>query len=131
MARYARLAYDSGARIIGGCCGTSFEHVASMRKALDEQEAANALAELPALLKKVALQEFSRETVAGLSGSAWIRFLDASLPGCPFQEGPGDLLVALSYADSARLAALEPGNLFQLLDLSEAWLALPTRVAHD
>ncbi|WP_105373473.1 betaine--homocysteine S-methyltransferase [Neorhizobium huautlense] len=36
MAEYARLARDAGARIIGGCCGTSSEHLAAMRKALDE-----------------------------------------------------------------------------------------------
>ena len=35
MARYACLAYDAGARIIGGCCGTTFEHVRAMREALD------------------------------------------------------------------------------------------------
>lgn len=36
MAEYARLARDAGARIIGGCCGTSCEHLAAMRKALDD-----------------------------------------------------------------------------------------------
>ena len=36
MADYARLARDSGARIIGGCCGTGFAHVAAMRAALDQ-----------------------------------------------------------------------------------------------
>ena len=36
MARYAVLARDAGARIIGGCCGTSPEHVAAMARALDE-----------------------------------------------------------------------------------------------
>jgi 5-methyltetrahydrofolate--homocysteine methyltransferase len=35
MADYVRLAVDSGAKIIGGCCGTSFEHLAAMRTALD------------------------------------------------------------------------------------------------
>ena len=35
MADYARIALDAGARIIGGCCGTSPEHLASMRKALE------------------------------------------------------------------------------------------------
>lgn len=35
MSDYVRLAVDSGAKIIGGCCGTSFEHLAAMRKALD------------------------------------------------------------------------------------------------
>lgn len=35
MADYVRLAVDSGAKIIGGCCGTSFGHLAAMREALD------------------------------------------------------------------------------------------------
>ena len=35
MARYATMARDAGARIVGGCCGTSPEHVAAMRYALD------------------------------------------------------------------------------------------------
>ena len=35
MAEYARLARDAGARIIGGCCGTSCGHLAAMRQALD------------------------------------------------------------------------------------------------
>jgi len=35
MADYARLARDAGARIIGGCCGTTPEHVAAMRASLD------------------------------------------------------------------------------------------------
>ena len=35
MAAYAKLARDCGARIIGGCCGTSAVHVAAMRHALD------------------------------------------------------------------------------------------------
>jgi len=36
MAHYAELATDAGARIVGGCCGTSPEHLASMRRAIDE-----------------------------------------------------------------------------------------------
>lgn len=35
MADYARLAIDGGAKIIGGCCGTSCEHLAAMRQAID------------------------------------------------------------------------------------------------
>jgi 5-methyltetrahydrofolate--homocysteine methyltransferase len=34
MADYARLARDAGARIIGGCCGTTPAHIAAMRAAL-------------------------------------------------------------------------------------------------
>ena len=36
MANYVRLAVDAGATIIGGCCGTSAEHLRAMREALDE-----------------------------------------------------------------------------------------------
>lgn len=35
MAEYARMAFDAGARIIGGCCGTSPEHLRMMRGALE------------------------------------------------------------------------------------------------
>ncbi len=35
MAKYAVLARDAGAKIIGGCCGTTPEHIRVMRKALD------------------------------------------------------------------------------------------------
>ena len=35
MADYARIALDAGAKIIGGCCGTSPDHLAAMRKSLD------------------------------------------------------------------------------------------------
>jgi 5-methyltetrahydrofolate--homocysteine methyltransferase len=35
MARYAALAVDAGARIVGGCCGTTPEHLAAMRAAID------------------------------------------------------------------------------------------------
>lgn len=35
MAVYARLARDAGARIIGGCCGTSPEHLAAIGRSLE------------------------------------------------------------------------------------------------
>lgn len=35
MAEYAVLAREAGARIIGGCCGTTAEHIRAMRAALD------------------------------------------------------------------------------------------------
>jgi methionine synthase I (cobalamin-dependent) len=35
MAEYARLALDAGARIIGGCCGTTPEHLRAMRHTLE------------------------------------------------------------------------------------------------
>ena len=34
MAQYACLAFDAGAKIIGGCCGTTSSHIAAMSEAL-------------------------------------------------------------------------------------------------
>ena len=42
MARYAVLARDCGAKIIGGCCGTMPEHLRSMRAALEATPASHA-----------------------------------------------------------------------------------------
>jgi len=38
MADYACLAYDAGATIIGGCCGTTPEHIYRMREALERHQ---------------------------------------------------------------------------------------------
>jgi 5-methyltetrahydrofolate--homocysteine methyltransferase len=40
MARYATLAVDAGARIVGGCCGTTPDHLAAMRAAIDAHTSA-------------------------------------------------------------------------------------------
>ena len=37
MAEYACMARDAGARIIGGCCGTTASHLAAMREALQRR----------------------------------------------------------------------------------------------
>jgi methionine synthase I (cobalamin-dependent) len=41
MAEYARLALDAGATIIGGCCGTTPEHIRLMREALERHTRAS------------------------------------------------------------------------------------------
>jgi 5-methyltetrahydrofolate--homocysteine methyltransferase len=38
MADYVHLAIDAGATIIGGCCGTSCDHLKAMRAALDHHQ---------------------------------------------------------------------------------------------
>ncbi len=52
MAEYARLARDSGAVIVGGCCGTTPDHLRHMRAALDAHvpRPAPTLAEIEAVL---------------------------------------------------------------------------------
>ena len=55
MANYARMALDAGARIIGGCCGTSAKHLRAMREALESHTrgAAPTLEEINARLGDV------------------------------------------------------------------------------
>ena len=45
MAKYAVMARNSGAKIIGGCCGTKSKHLLSMRSALESED----LGEVPSL----------------------------------------------------------------------------------
>jgi 5-methyltetrahydrofolate--homocysteine methyltransferase len=49
MADYARLARACGARIVGGCCGTTPVHLAAMRAALDREEDAGPVPDLAAI----------------------------------------------------------------------------------
>src|SRR5438046_3007925 len=40
MAEYAARMVDAGARVVGGCCGTTPQHIAAMREALDRKRPA-------------------------------------------------------------------------------------------
>ena len=55
MADYARLARDAGARIIGGCCGTTPAHIVAMRDALADHVPGNkpSLTEITSRLGKL------------------------------------------------------------------------------
>jgi 5-methyltetrahydrofolate--homocysteine methyltransferase len=65
MADYAHLVRDAGARIVGGCCGTSPEHLKSIRAALDS----HVMGEAPQVETIVAkLGALTTGAVAGLSG---------------------------------------------------------------
>lgn len=52
MAEYARLAHASGATIIGGCCGTTAEHIRAMRRAL-ESEAREPRPDIDAVIERL------------------------------------------------------------------------------
>jgi len=67
MAEYARLAVDAGARIVGGCCGTTPEHIRAMRAALNgyTPRAAPDIATIEAALGAVSAQTHGNDaTVA-------------------------------------------------------------------
>lgn len=75
------------------------------RRELDSLQAALAsdgdvrrfVAGVSQLLRRLALTHFPRQTVAGLSGSEWLAFLDATGGGDGFTHGPGRILVESAY----------------------------------
>lgn len=76
------------------------------------------LRELSVLLRRVAISVSPKEDVAGLTGRAWLDFLDSSLTGAPFAEGVGACLASETYRKTP-LAEIE---ITQLISLCEAWL---------
>ena len=84
MAVYARMARDAGARIIGGCCGTSATHLRAMRDALvaHERSAPPALEQVVA-----ALGEISNGARAQWGGAQ--DRLAGAAPGANLRRGRG------------------------------------------
>jgi len=65
-----------------------------------EQNVSQLVSGLSVLLRRIALSYYPREEVAGLSGEAWLRYLDNShswLQPNGFSEGAGRLLLAGPY----------------------------------
>lgn len=78
------------------------------------------VAALSRLLRRFALARFPREQVAGLTGDAWLAFLDATGGGEGFRRGPGRALADLAYG--AIRDAASPPDPDALADLAEIWI---------
>ena len=85
----------------------------------DNQDAAR---KLPELLKRTALSTWPREQVAGLSGRAWLEFLDKTGNTSDFTEGAGKLLPNLAYAGRERLRAIPRERTENLIRVVERWI---------
>jgi hypothetical protein len=87
--------------------------LAHLEEGLASEPTPEALAEVSALLRRLALTRFPREQVAVLSGVAWLDFLDQSGGRGRFANGPGRVLASGPYRrslpadlDAAGLSAL-------------------------
>lgn len=76
------------------------------------------IAQLSALLRRVAISTDTRSQVAGLTGQHWLRYLDGSVKGTPFSEGPGRVFLDAHYQKSA---PSEPA-IQDVFQLCEDWL---------
>jgi hypothetical protein len=76
------------------------------------------LCDVSVLLRRVAISVAPRAESAGLAGRQWLEYLDRSVKGMPFSEGPGRLLADAPYRKTAPTEL----EIAQLLDLCEDWL---------
>lgn len=76
-------------------------------------DAAACLRGLSRLLRRFALVHFPRQAVAGLSGEAWLAFLDAQGGGGRFRDGPGRLLLDGPYRPPQDLPVAALANLVE------------------
>ncbi|WP_066246169.1 DUF4381 domain-containing protein [Beggiatoa leptomitoformis] len=72
--------------------------------------------ELSRLLRRACLSYYNRQQVAGLTGEAWLQFLDKPLVNQPFSQGIGRALSEMPYQATANVDA--PA----LITLCREWL---------
>ncbi|MGE5152963.1 MAG: DUF4381 domain-containing protein [Bdellovibrio bacteriovorus] len=86
-----------------------------------ERDGRRFAAQISGLLRRLALVLYPREQVAGLTGPAWLAFLDRTGGGGAFTRGPGQGLTEAPYrpGPSDPPAGREPGRLG---DLAERWI---------
>lgn len=78
-------------------------------------------ADLSRLLRRLALVRYPRERVAGLSGRAWLEFLDATGGEGGFTQGAGRLLVEDAYRPETQ--PQDTHALEELGQLAARWIA--------
>ena len=99
------------------------ELAAIERKVRANASSREGLCELPALVKRTALAFAPREEIAGLTGRAWLAFLDRTYPAAGFVDGPGRLLSQLAYETGAGIDTLREDDVNNLLVLIRKWIA--------
>ncbi len=84
---------------------------------LDSPDAAS-VAAASEFMRQVALTRYPRHEIAGLSGTAWLDFLDQSGGGDGFRQGPGAVLGDLAYRADTNVDIDGPA----LAQLIQRWL---------
>ncbi len=82
----------------------------------DNPNQVNVAAEVSTLIRRTALHYYHREEIAGLTGSAWLDFLNRSGNTMQFTLETGRLLIDAPYQKNSAT------DLAPLFDLAQAWL---------
>jgi len=96
---------------------------AEVREGLLETADASSLARASEFMRRVALASYPREKVAGLSGDAWLSFLDETGGGEGFRNGPGHVIGSAAYRPDAGVDV----DADALVDLIRRWLTRQLR----
>jgi hypothetical protein len=88
----------------------------------DESSRADAIAALPALLKRVALAAWPRREVAALSGAAWVTFLRRHAPDSALPDATTRLLDDGEYRIRGDRPAVTLDDARAVADAVRAWI---------
>ena len=97
----------------------------ALTNSINNESSIEFLTQLSVLLRRIALRRYTREQVASLTGSDWLRFLDATGGNGDFEHGVGQVLEVGPYCPphNRELPAEE------LLALARRWVKQNLKVA--
>lgn len=81
------------------------------------------LREISVLLRRVAVSLEPRQQVAGLTGQAWLAYLDQGMKNQPFTQGVGQCLSNRPYQNNSSLDV----DMNQLITLCQHWLKVQAK----
>ena len=90
---------------------------------LKENPSNQTIAKINTHLRQVAINTYQRESIAGLTGVDWLRFLDESGNTSHFTQGDGKILIEAPYqSESQTQSMLDLSNQNAFLSLIESWI---------
>jgi len=80
-------------------------------------DAGQFVSELSILIRRLSISAFPRTETAGLTGEAWLEFLDSIMSEKVFSEGKGRILIEAPYR-----AGIDPEEVTPLVSVCERWI---------
>jgi hypothetical protein len=87
-----------------------------LKATISPETAASVLGELATLMRRVALTVYPRSQIAGLTGDAWLNFLDESAATTQFANDNGRRLMSAAYGTHASIATSDAEKLVELVE---------------
>ena len=100
--------------------GQTYRAFVALNRQLSDGNAQQIAGTLSVLLRRVAMQSFSRAECAGLEGADWLRWLSTKDPGGFDWVARGSLLIEAPYAPHGR--TYSPQSVKTLIDAAKRWV---------